>query len=693
MSTNPLLYNSGLPHFDKIKAEHIAPAVKDVLVHVNKKFDELEASLTDNFTPTWENLLQPLDDIDLAVFRVWSPVGHLMGVMNSDEIRKAYETMQPDVVKFGLRTSQSGKIFKNLEKIQNSSSFKQLARPKQRIIERNILSMRLSGVGLQGAEKNRYNEIAQELAALKTKFSNNALDSTKSWSMTLTDKKDLDGLPEHSLALASQEYNRANNCSDSTLEKGPWRFTQDAPSYLPFMENSKRRDLREKMYRARIAIAAQGEWDNSPIIDKILQLRQEQSKLLGFNTYAEQSVAAKMAGKVSAVDKLLEELLTASWEPGKKEHAELETFAKAKGFHENLLEWDIPFYAERLKEERYQYSEDELRPYFPIHKVLDGMFALVAKIFAVKVEPADGSAPVWHPDVRFFKVIDESSQKQIAAFYLDPFARPGLKRAGAWMDDCMNRRKMGATIDLPVAHLICNGTPPVGNKPGLMGFDEVHTLFHEFGHGLQHMLTVIDDVGASGINGVEWDAVELASQFMENWLYHEPVLRSISGHYETNAPLPDHYVKKILAARNYRAASIMLRQLHLGMTDLELHHRYVIGGKETSHDVFNRLAKKTSVLPPRSENRFLCAFSHIFAGGYSAGYYSYKWAEVLSADAFAAFEETGLDNDKSLRETGRRYRDTILALGGGEHPMNVFIKFRGREPSTKALLRHSGLTP
>jgi oligopeptidase A len=459
------------------------------------------------------------------------------------------------------------------------------------------------------------------------------------------------------------------------------------------MENSKRRDLREKMYRARIAIAAQGEWDNSPIIDKILQLRQEQSKLLGFNTYAEQSVATKMAGKVSAVDKLLEELLTASWEPGKKEHAELEAFAKANGFNEKLLEWDIPYYAERLKEQRYQYSEDELRPYFPIHKVLDGMFALVAKIFAVKVEPADGSAPVWHPDVRFFKVIDESSQKQIAAFYLDPFARPGLKRAGAWMDDCMNRRKMGATIDLPVAHLICNGTPPVGNKPGLMGFDEVHTLFHEFGHGLQHMLTVIDDVGASGINGVEWDAVELASQFMENWLYHEPVLRSISGHYETNAPLPDHYVKKILEARNYRAASIMLRQLHLGMTDLELHHRYVIGGKETSHDVFNRLAKKTSVLPPRSENRFLCAFSHIFAGGYSAGYYSYKWAEVLSADAFAAFEETGLDNDKSLRETGRRYRDTILALGGGEHPMNVFIKFRGREPSTKALLRHSGLTP
>jgi oligopeptidase A len=399
----------------------------------------------------------------------------------------------------------------------------------------------------------------------------------------------------------------------------------------------------------------------------------------------------KMAGNVASVDKLLDELLTASWEAGKKEHAELEAYATSKGFKEKLLEWDIPYYAERLKEEKYQYSEDELRPYFPIPKVLEGMFALVRKIFAIRVEAAPTQAPVWHPDVLFFKVFDENTNRQIAGFYLDPFARPGLKRSGAWMDDCMNRRRIGNEIDLPIAHLVCNGTPPVGGKPGLMGFDEVHTLFHEFGHGLQHMLTTIDDAGASGINGVEWDAVELASQFMENWLYHAPVLRSISGHVDTNAPLPDEYVQKILAARNYRSASIMLRQLHLGLTDMELHHKFKVGGSETPHDVFNRIAKRTSILPPRPENRFLCAFGHIFAGGYSAGYYSYKWAEVLSADAFAAFEEVGLDKEQALRETGLRYRQTVLSLGGGEHPMDVFKKFRGREPSTKALLRHSGL--
>ncbi len=398
-----------------------------------------------------------------------------------------------------------------------------------------------------------------------------------------------------------------------------------------------------------------------------------------------------MAGNVAAVDKLLEELLAASIEPGKREHQELETFAKSKGFSETLLEWDIPYYAERLKEEKYQYSDDELRPYFPINKVLNGMFDLVRKIFEIRVEAADGQAPVWHQDVRYFNVLDDKTGKQIASFYLDPFARPGLKRAGAWMDDCRNRRKDDTKLDLPVAYLVCNGTPPVGGKPSLMGFDEVHTLFHEFGHGLQHMLTVVDDSSAAGINGIEWDAVELASQFMENWLYHKPTLLSISGHVDTNEPIPDTYITKILAARNYRAATIMLRQLQFGLTDIELHHRYTVGGGESPHEVYNRIAKRTSVLPPRPENRFLCAFSHIFAGGYSAGYYSYKWAEVLSADAFAAFEEVGLDNPRAIKETGLRYRDTVLALGGGEHPSVVFKQFRGRDPSTKALLKHSGL--
>ena len=690
MTNNPLLDQSEIPLFDKIKVEHIEPAVASTLSHLNQKFHDLENSLTGNLA-TWHSLMEPLDDIDYELFRVWSPISHLMGVMNSDELRSIYDKIQPEIVKFGLKTSQSKKIYNALCQMKAAPSWKDITRPRQRIVERNILSMTLSGVGLDGVEKERYNVIAQELAALKTKFSNNALDSTKSWSMTLTNKDEVDGLPDHALALASQIYNRTTNSTTSTPQSGPWTFTQDAPSYLPFIENAKRRDLRERIYRGRIALASQGDFDNSPIISKILELRHEQAKLLGFESYAAQSLTSKMAGKVDAVDELLHELLDASIKAGQKEHAELEAFARSIGNPGPLLEWDIPYYAERMKEQLYQFTDEELRPYFPIDKVLNGMFSLVETLFSVKVIASDRDAPAWHKDVRFFKVFDIESNSHIASFYLDPYARPGLKRAGAWMDDCVNRRRRGTKVHIPVAHLVCNGTPPVGDQPGLMGFDEVHTLFHEFGHGLQHMLTVIDDAGASGINGVEWDAVELASQFMENWLYHKPVLHSISGHYATKQPLPEEIANKILASRNYRAASMMLRQLHFGLTDIELHHRHKGAGVESPHEVFNRIGKKTSVLPPRPENKFLCSFNHIFAGGYSAGYYSYKWAEVLSADAFAAFEEVGLDNIDELKKTGRRYRDTILALGGGEHPMDVFVKFRGRKPSTKALLRQSGL--
>ncbi len=691
MNKNPLLFSSGLPPFDQIKPEHIVPAMTELLATANHQIDIFEASLTSNFSPSWNNLIAPIDDIERPVFRAWGPVGHLLGVMNSDEIRLAHEAVQPEIVKFGLRTAQSKQIYDALIKLKASSAWANLIPPRKRIIERNILVMKLSGVSLDGPEKTRYNEVAQELASTKTKFSNNALDSTKAWSMTLTSKDEIDGLPDFSVAFASQDYNIASKSTTSTPQTGPWRFTQNGPSLIPFMENSKRRDLREKMYRARIAIASTGDFDNTPIISKILTLKQEQSKLLGFNTFAEQSLATKMAGSVEAVDRLLEELLSASWSGAQQEHKDLESYATGKGFQEKILEWDVAYYSERLKEEKYQYSEDELRPYFPIAKVLEGMFSLVRKIFAIRVEAADGQAPIWHCDVRFFKIFDVASNEHIASFYLDPFARAGLKRAGAWMDDCIQRRKDGALLDLPVAHLVCNGTPPIGDKPGLMSFDEINTLFHEFGHGLQHMLTVVDDQGASGISGVEWDAVELASQFMENWLYHEPLLRSISGHVDTKATLPEVYVTKILAARNYRAASDMLRQLQLGLTDIELHHRYLAGGKESAHEAFARIAARTSVFPPRPENRFLCAFSHIFAGGYSAGYYSYKWAEVLSADAYSAFEEAGLDNDLALEQTGKRYRDTVLAMGGGTHPMEVFKKFRGREPSPKALLKHCGL--
>lgn len=689
---NPLLYKSGIAPFDRIEPTHVVSAVTQTLDAAHAEFNRIESTLKQKAGVALEAILDTLDDIDEAIHKVWSPVSHFYGVKNSPELRTAYETVQPKLVEFGLRASQSRPLYEAYQSIRhNEAAWKKLTRAKQRIIEQRLFSARKSGVGLDGKDKERFNEYSQELAQLSTKFSNNVLDSTKAWSMILTTAEEVAGLVPHTLESAAQDYATHEKNAVANAEKGPWRFTLDATSYIPFMEFSTMRDLREKMYRARIALASEGQWDNAPIIDRILKLRTELARLVGFSSYGEMSVASKMSGKVEAVDKLLEELLGASSAAGAKEHKELEAFAKAKGCDYALLEWDIPYWSERLKEERYEYNEDELRPFFPIETVLSGMFRLVQDVFGIRVEAADGAAPIWHPDVRFFKIFDMASKAHIASFYLDPYARPATKRAGAWMDDCVCRREKNGHVEIPVAFLVCNGTPPVAGKPGLMNFDQVNTLFHEFGHGLQHMLTRVGEMSVAGISGIEWDAVELASQFMENWLYHIPTLKNISGHYETGAPLPQEYIDKILAAKNFRSATAMLRQLQFGMIDMELHHRFEGNGAETPFEVAMRIAKRTSPLPPRPENKTLCSFSHIFAGGYSAGYYSYKWAEVLSADAFAAFEDAGLDRPHAIAEVGRRYRDTVLSMGGAEHPMIVFKKFRGREPTTEALLKHSGL--
>ena len=691
-TSNPLLYKSGIAPFDKIEPVHVVPAVSETLEWANAEFTKIESLLKSNAGTSLDQIIDGLDDIDEVIHKAWSPVSHLYGVKNSPELRTAYETVQPKLVEFGLRLSQSRPLYEAYQKMQNdAAAWKKLSRAKQRIVEQRLFSARKSGVGLDGKDKERFNEAAQELAQLSTKFSNNVLDSTKAWSMILKTPDDVAGLASHILESAAQDYAAHEKGATASPEKGPWRFTLDATSYMPFMEFSTRRDLREKMYRARIALASEGQWDNAPIIERILKLRTDIAQLVGFSSYGEMSVASKMSGKVEAVDKLLEELLAASSAAGVKEHKEREAFAKSKGCEYALLEWDIPYWSERLKEERYEYNEDELRPYFPIETVLKGMFRLVQDMFGIRVEAADGAAPIWHSDVRFFKIFDVASKAHIASFYLDPYARPATKRAGAWMDDCVCRREKNGKVEIPVAFLVCNGTPPVSGKPGLMSFDQVNTLFHEFGHGLQHMLTRVGEMSVAGIAGIEWDAVELASQFMENWLYHIPTLKNISGHYETGAPLPQEYIDKILAAKNFRSATGMLRQLQFGMMDMELHHRFKLGGKETPFDVAMRIAKRTSPLPPRPENKTLCSFSHIFAGGYSAGYYSYKWAEVLSADAFAAFEDAGLDKPQAIADVGRKYRDTVLSMGGSEHPMTVFKSFRGREPTTAALLKHSGL--
>ena len=691
ITDNPLLIGKGLPPFEAIKPENVVPAMTQLLAELEEELTTLEAKVT----PTWNGLVEPLERLGERLTWSWGIVSHLMGVKNSPELREAYETVQPQVVQFSNKLSQSQPFYKAFKALHESNDWSRLEPAQQRIVEAAIRNAELSGVGLDGEKRERFNEIQMELAELSTKFSNHVLDATKAFSMTLSSKDEGDGLPPSLLSLAAQVA-RAAGEEGATAENGPWRITLDYPSYVPFMQHSTRRDLREKLYKAFISRASTGELDNTPLIERILELRKEKAMLLGFESYAELSLASKMAPNVEAVEELLEELRRASYDAAREELEELKAFAAAKGAEEasNLQHWDISFWAERQREEKFAFSAEELRPYFPLPQVLDGLFGLVKRLFGITVTAADGTAPVWHEDVRYFQIADETGTP-IAHFYLDPYSRPAEKRGGAWMDDCIGRAKITEngtpTTRLPVAYLVCNQTPPVDGKPSLMTFNEVETLFHEFGHGLHHMLTKVDYAGASGINNVEWDAVELPSQFMENWCYDRPTLMGMAKHYETGEPLPEHYYQKLLAARHYMSGSGMLRQLHFSCVDLELHHRYLPGGDETPADVRSRIAKTTTILPPLPEDAFLCAFGHIFAGGYAAGYYSYKWAEVLSADAFAAFEDAGLENEDAIAATGKRYRDTVLALGGSLHPMEVFKTFRGREPSTAALLRHSGL--
>ena len=690
---NPLLKGQGLPPFADIQPEHVVPAMTQLLAELESELANLEATVT----PTWSGLVEPIDRLSERLRWSWGIVGHLMGVKNSPELRTAYETVQPQVVEFYNKFSQSQPLYEAFKALRASQAWNTLANAQKRIVEAAIRDAELSGVGLAGEQRDRFNAIQLDLAELTTKFSNNVLDATKAFSLTLTSPDEVEGLPPSWLSLAAQAA-RAAEEEGATPENGPWRVTLDFPSYLPFMQHGKRRDLREKLYRAYISRASSGDLDNTPLIEKILELRREKANLLGFNSYAELSLASKMAPSVDAVEALSEELRRASYDAAKQDLENLRTFAASKGAPEgsNLQHWDISFWAERQREEKFAFSAEELRPYFPLPQVLDGLFTLVNKLFGVTVTAADGQAPVWHEDVRYFQIADETGEA-IAYFYLDPYSRPAEKRGGAWMDDCIGRAKIttheGAIATRkPVAYLVCNQTPPVDGKPSLMTFNEVETLFHEFGHGLQHMLTRVDYAGAAGINNVEWDAVELPSQFMENWCYHRETLMGMAKHYETGETLPEHYYQKLLAARNYMSGSAMLRQLHFGLVDLELHHRYQPGGTtEKASDVRQRIAETTTVLPPLPEDAFLCSFGHIFAGGYAAGYYSYKWAEVLSSDAFSAFEEAGLDNPQALTETGKRFRDTVLALGGSQHPMDVFQSFRGRKPNTEPLLRHSGL--
>jgi oligopeptidase A len=687
---NPLERRKGLPAFDAIRPEHVEPAVATIQREAETYLAQAEAApLSD-----WDALMVPLGKVDVLFEYGWSPVSHLLGVANSDELRDAHEAMLPSVVQFSLKSKQSRPLYDRFCALRDNENWEKLENAQRRIITQAILSAEQAGIGLDGKARERFNEIAQQLSQLGSDFSNNVLDATKAWHLDITSAEDVKGMPKSFRRMAAAAWSDAEenkDKDDATAEAGPWRVKLDAPSFGPFMEHCGNRQLREQVYRAYVSRAADGDTNNCPLIAEILRLRREKCTLLGYDNFAALSLSRKMAHDVAAVQKMFNNLLGASLKGGHTELDAITKLANETGHDGDLAHWDVGFWAERLRENRYAFTDEELRPYFSLERVMTGLFGLCHRLFGISVRAADGKAPVWHEDVRYFEIFNEQDQ-QIAGFYLDPYSRPENKRGGAWMDDCIARSVTSDETRLPVAHLVCNGTPPVGETPSLMTFREVETLFHEFGHGLQHMLTTVDRRDVSGINGVEWDAVELPSQFMENWCYHRPTLLGMAIHHETGEVLPDELFDKICRARTYRAASAMLRQVQFGMTDIELHTTFDPDGDESVFDVHQRIAEKTSPLPPLSENRFLCAFSHIFAGGYAAGYYSYKWAEVLSADAFSAFEEAGLDDETAVAATGRKFRDTVLSEGGSRHPMDIYRDFRGREPSTDALLRHCGLT-
>jgi len=693
-----LLAGEGLPVFEAITPEQVRQHIPVLLTALNAELGAIETDLANALATerplSWQEVMDPLHRLGERLRWSWGVVSHLNGVCNSTELREAHASQQAAVVAFGNRAGQSTVIYRALQQLQALSG---LDATQRRILAAELRDMELRGVGLAGESREAFNTASQELAELSTRFGNQVLDATNAWTLKLSDPAEVEGLPESLRALLA-EAARQKGEEGASAEAGPWLLGLDFPRYGPFLQYSLRRDLRERLYRAHVSRASGVGEDgtgNGPLIERILTLRQEQARRLGYANWAEVSLASKMAGSEAEVERLLEDLRQAAYPAAQRELDELRSCAARAGAREadDLRPWDVSFWAERLRQERFDLDSEALRPWFPLPQVLEGLFGLCDRLFGITVVAADGEAPLWHPDVRFFRVNDSADGRPLAAFYLDPYSRPGSKRGGAWMDECLvrQRRPDGSPV-LPVAYLVCNQSPPVGDTPSLMTFAEVETLFHEFGHGLHHMLTTVERPQAAGINNVEWDAVELPSQFMENWCYDRATLLGMARHWQSGEPLPEAEFEKLLAARTFLGGAATLRQVHFALTDLKLHSQWSPDLGVSPEGLRRRIATTTTVLEPLPEDAMLCSFSHIFAGGYSAGYYSYKWAEVLSADAFSAFEEADLGNEEAIRATGRRFRDTVLSAGGSRHPAEVFEAFRGRPPSSEALIRHSGLT-
>jgi oligopeptidase A len=670
---NPLLDFTGLPRFAELRPAHVAPAIDQLLAEARAAVERALAAPV-----KWESFVEPLEDANERLGRAWGQVAHLHAVLDSPELRDAYNANLPKVTKYWTELGQNEKLFDKYKQLAASSGFPALSAPRKKIVENALRDFRLGGAELPAEKKARYAAIQEALASTAAKFSENVLDATNAFSIVV-DGDRTRGIPEDVLHAAREAAQKE--------AKQGWKFTLHAPSYLPVMQYGEDRALRETLYRESVTRASEfgkPEWDNTPLIARIVELRRELARLLGYQSYAEVSLVPKMAESPEQVLSFLDDLARRARPFAEKDVAELRAFAREKLGLDALEAWDVAYASEKLRLERYAFSDQEVKQYFPEDVVLAGLFRVAETLYGIAIRPSQ--APVWHEDVRFFEVRDRAGAL-VGQFYLDLYARD-TKRGGAWMDDAISRRRKGGQVQTPVAYLNCNFSRPIAGKPALFTHDEVLTLFHEFGHGLHHLLTSIEELGVSGISGVEWDAVELPSQFMENFAWEWDVLRHMTRHVDTGAPLPRELFDKMVAAKNFQSGLAMLRQVEFALFDMHLHYDFDPASGRSALQLLEAVREKVAVLRPPAYNRFLNNFSHIFAGGYAAGYYSYKWAEVLSADAYSFFEENGILDPM----TGARFRDEILAVGGSRPAAESFRAFRGREPTVDALLRHNGMS-
>ena len=672
---NPLLDFSGLPRFAEFKPALVTPAVDELLAQNRALIERVSAP---GVPATWRDFVQPLEEANERLHRAWGVVGHLNAVMNSPELREAYNTNLPKISQYYTDLGQHPGLYARFKALRQGPEYRGLTPAQKKIVENELRDFRLGGAELPPAKQARFKEISERLSQLASRFSDNLLDATNAFAHQVTDPAATAGIPEDVLATA-REAAQADG-------KPGWKFTLHAPCYLPVMQYAENRALRELMYRTYVTRASEfgkPEWDNTDFIAEIVKLRREQAQLLDFASFAEYSLEPKMAESPRQVLDFLNELAARARPYAERDLREATDFARTEIGLDTLEAWDLAFASEKLRAARYAFSDQEVKQYFPETKVLPGMFKLVEKLYGLQIEPA--TAPAWHPDARFFSIRDRAGGP-VGKFYVDLYARPS-KRGGAWMDDAITRRLRNGRVQAPVAYLNCNFSAPVGGKPALFTHEEVTTLFHEFGHGLHHLLTRVDYLGVSGINGVEWDAVELPSQFMENFCWEFEVLEPMTGHVDTGEPLPRALFDKMLAAKNFQSGMQTVRQLEFALFDLSLHFDFDPGGSKTALALLDEVRARVAVVFPPAYNRFPHNFSHVFAGGYAAGYYSYKWAEVLSADAYSVFEENGVLDPA----TGERFWNEILGVGGSRPALESFVAFRGREPKIDALLKHSGM--